>query len=166
MMTRLKVLLVLALGALACNSGPPPAEWVERELEAPSENVMWEIVWRSMERMKLPRGSGMDRAELRAESGWLSRPSPFKGKGYRRRAFVEVEPQGEGRFLVRARVQRQRNEALVNPADLRYAEWEWDGEEVEVARILLQHMSSFLEPELPLEGVESAAEGPSYRGVR
>jgi hypothetical protein len=147
----LPCLVAALLPLAACQNMPPSADWVEREFTAPSENVMWEVVRRSMSRMEFPQGAGMDRARLQARSGWLSRPSPFKDKGSRKRAIVEIDPQGEGLFGVRARVQKQRNEALVNPADLRYAEWKWEKDDVEAARILVQHMRTFLDSELVIE---------------
>ncbi len=140
--------LALALSLVACRATPPAADWVEHEFTAPSESVMWEVVRRSLRRMEFPTGAGMDRTGLKAESGWKSRPSPFKDQGFRSRAVVEIDPIGRQTFQVRARVQRQTNEALVNPGDLRYAQWTWEEDDTESARILVQHMRTFLDTDL------------------
>ena len=90
--------------------------------------------------------------------------SPFKGQGYRQpgdRSRSRAAGPGDAYQTSRARVQRQRNEALVNPADLRYAEWKWEDDEVEpVARILLQHMRTFLDTELSVGGGERGPTKP------
>ncbi len=144
------LLPVLALFCAACSifgKGPPRPTWVEREFMAPSENVMWEVVRRSMTRMGFPQGAGMDHTGLSAESGWRTLPAVTKDKGQRLRAIVEIDTLGDDRFLVRTRVQKQKNTTIVNPSDPRYAEWEWVQDDEETARLLIQHMRTFLDTE-------------------
>jgi hypothetical protein len=52
-------------------------------------------------------------------------------------------------------VQRQENQAIANPTDPRYAEWEWVPDDVEAARELLMRIRSTLGSELELRS-ESA----------
>ena len=148
---RLLALAIAAVLLVGCRTpGPPAADWAELEIEAPSENVLWEVVRRSMTRRGFPQGAGMNRAALTAETGWRPSLSPFKDKGFRVRAVVEVERGEEARtYLVRARVHRQNNAALVNPGDPRYAQWEWTDDDLGEARILLHHVKSYLDPDLP-----------------
>lgn len=147
-----RALLALCLGLLAAGCSAlglgPKRVWVEEELPGPSDEVVWQVVVRSLERMSFPRGSGLDRTLLYAESGWRTHPGTHKGKGYRVKAHVQVEGAGGDRYLVRVRVERQKNVALVNPADLRYAEWEAEPDDEGQARILLQHVKTFLTPDL------------------
>lgn len=148
------VLFVLvALCAASCRAlgeSPPKPDWVEREFTAPSENVMWEVVRRSLSRMGFPQGAGMDHASLAAESGWRTQPSVSKDKGFRLRAIVEIDPQGDQRYLVRSHVQKQKNTSIVNPSDPTYAEWKWEPDDVESARLLIQHMRTYLDTTLEL----------------
>jgi hypothetical protein len=131
------------------DDGPEPA-WVERELTAPSENVVWQVVLQTLSRFNFPLGAGLQPDRLVAVSGWRNTLQPFKDAGYRMRATVEIEPCSESDFLVRVRVERQRNRSLVKPLDLRYAEWDSEPDDEREAAILAQHMRTYLDTELPV----------------
>ncbi len=130
-------------------SAPDP-DWIEREVSAPSENVVWQVVRRSLEVRHFPIGGGLDPDRLVAESGWLRSLAPFKGRGYQIRAVVEIVPLGADRYNIRIHVQRQNNDALVNPADARYAEWKWVADDKVEAKILMGHIRTYLDNQMEL----------------
>jgi len=157
--------LLAALAAAACQgpgAGELEGQWVTQELDAPSERVLWARINHVLEDREFPRGAGINPATLVAQSGWRTRLHPFKGKGHRSRAEIHVEPLGDRRFEVRVRVESERNESLVNPADLRYAEWVPMADDVEEARILLQLVRISFEPEFEVGPRE--AKLPGYTG--
>jgi len=153
------LLLTLALcfapllgGCQLFGASEPDPTWVEHELTAASENVLWQVVCRSLESRRYPLGAGLDPDRLIAQTGWLRSLAPFKGRGYQVRAIVEIEPREGDRFHIRIRVQRQNNAALVNPADPRYAEWEWVEDDETEAKILMRHIRTYLDTEIELGG--------------
>jgi hypothetical protein len=167
--TLVPLLLVLApVGACAWNSEPEP-RWRGVEVSAPSDRVLWKVTLLSMEKMGFPLAAGLDPGAMVATSGWRTTLAPFRGQGYRTQAEVRMEPVAPGRWHVDARVKRQTNESLAKPLDPRQAEWEWASDDELAATILLQHVRSFLETEIPLTErpadpieayLESIGEGP------
>ena len=143
-------LLLTGCSALGLGDDEPDPVWVERELSAPSENVAWQVTLRSLSRLKFPLASGLERDRLIAQTGWRNSLAPFKDEGFRQRATVELEPLGEGNFNVRVRVQKQRNRSLVHTLDLRYADWEWEEDDEREAAIVMLHLRTYLDTELPV----------------
>ena len=137
-------------GCQAFGIGEPDPTWVEYEMSAASENVLWQVVCRSLESRRYPLGAGLDPDRLIAQTGWLRSLAPFKGRGYQVRAIVEIEPREGDLFFIRIRVQRQNNEALVNPADPRYAEWVWVPDDETEAKILMRHIRTYLDTDIEL----------------
>ena len=94
--------------------------------------------------MGFPLGAGLDPSSMEAETGWKVDLHPFKGEGRRTMAVVHMDPRERGVWTVEARVKRQRNQELARPLDPRYADWEWEEDDVEAAAIFLQHLRSAL----------------------
>src|SRR5688572_7887940 len=89
MRTLLLLLFTLALGA--CSSGPPPA-WETETFEVRIERVLWDVLRQSLDRADFAVGTGAEPEARRIESAWIVDASPFKGRGFRRKAFVDYVP--------------------------------------------------------------------------
>ncbi|MCZ6597427.1 MAG: hypothetical protein O7B99_07310 [Planctomycetota bacterium] len=150
--------LAAFLGLGACSTAPkePDPLWVEAEVEAGSDRLLWKLTLLSLNKMNFPEGSEMDPTNMRVVSGWKNELSPWKSEGFREQAEVNCVPVGPGRWRVEARIKRQTNESLTRPLDLRYAEWEWAPDNEMGARILLQHIRSFLGPSIELSEDEKS----------
>ena len=129
----------------------PNPTWVRQEFDVTSSRLVWEYAVLSLEKLQYPVGSGLDPTNMVAETGWKNTLLPFKSAGYRQKAVVEILPVGEGRYEIGARVMKQTNEAIVRPTDLRYAEWQWTDDDHVAARIVLQHIRSYVSPSLIIE---------------
>jgi hypothetical protein len=140
--------LVLSLVLAGC-VGPagrePDASWSEIEIAAPSQAVLFKLALLTVEGQGYPIAAGTDRGSGAIETGWRTNLQPFQGAGYRLRAVLDIAPVEERRFRVRARVQKQANEAIVAPLDPTRAEWKWREDDVSRAQVLLQHVRSALE---------------------
>jgi hypothetical protein len=140
---------VLVLGALvlgACGApGAPAANWAEVEADAPSQAVVFKLALIAVQGQGYPVSGTIDRGSGAIETGWYTNLQPFQGAGYRVRTVLEIQALSERRFRLRAHVQRQTNEAIVSPLDPTRAEWKWREDDLERARILLQHVRSALE---------------------
>ncbi len=146
-------LAVLLLGFTACSSTPrePDPSWQQGPVQAPSDRVLWKVSLLSLQKMGFPLAGGLDPSSMVAESGWRNHLAPFSGDGFRVMAEVHMDPLGPGEWDVRTRVKKQRNMSIVKPLDARYAEWEWVADDVTAARVLLQHIRTFLEPGIELK---------------
>lgn len=148
-------LLLLAFVPLllpCCQSGRKhPPQWQTREIEVPTDRLLWEVTAFALQKEGFPVGSQMDPATLTAVSGWRYDLAPFRGAGYRERAEIRFEPVGPGRYRVRVRVEKDVNMDHVRPLDLSYARWEAAPDDGEKAGVLLQRLQSWIRPELQLE---------------
>ena len=146
----LSSLAFLALSA--CDTTPPEPEpvLIESQVVAGSDRLLWKIVLLSLRKMDFPESAENDPANMKAISGWKVELSPWKGRGFRAQAEVSCTPIGPGRWEVETRVKKQVNQSLTRPLDLSYAEWEWVPDDDMAARILLQHIRTFLSPEIKL----------------
>ena len=147
-------LLALALGlcaafATACQSRPP-AQWIDATVEAPSDNLLWDVTVLSLQKTGFPLGTGLDRNKLTALSGWNAQLAPFRTDGYRERAYVQYTSQGNRKYGVKVRVEREINQDISHPLDLSYAEWEPDRDNVTRAQILLGYIKATLGPRLEM----------------
>lgn len=135
------------LAAAACRSEgdrPDLEDALVARLEAPSERLLWDVTIQVLQHQDFPVGTGLDPSVRTATTGWRNDLQPFRGKGFRERAIVAIEPLGEGRFEVRARVERQYNMDLVRPLDLSYADWKDAPDDREAASAILQALRSSL----------------------
>ena len=136
--------LFFAGASTGCSAPPPPPQWVSTQVQAGNERLLLEVTELALRKSGFPVGAGLDPAHLRATSGWKISLAPFKGKGFREQAEVKYTRAAEGRFKVDVRVRRERNEDLVRPMDLTYAQWEADPDNVERARVVLTFVQSLL----------------------
>lgn len=135
--------LALALAATGCASNKVVPRWIDGQVPASSEQVLWEVVLMALEREGYPVGTGADPAKRTVESNWREVLQPFKGQGFRERATVRLEPLSDDTFGVRIRVERETNESL-RPTDPVHAEWKPAPDHEEAARRLLQYLRSFM----------------------
>lgn len=138
-------ILLLLLAAAGCKAPAPPAQWVSARVQAGNERLLFEVTELAFRKRSFPVGAGLDPARLTATSGWRVSLAPFKGKGRRDQAVVQFTREKEpGRYKAEVRVRRERNEDIVRPMDLTYADWEADQDDVEAARVVLQFIVSLL----------------------
>jgi len=136
--------LALALSAALGCVIEPPAQWSTGTVTASSERVLWQVTVLALEKTDFPVGSRMDPATLTAISGWRISLAPFKGKGFREQCEVHFTPKSPREYDVQVRVRREKNQDIVQPLDLTYAEWEPDEDDVERAGVVLQYIKSLL----------------------
>lgn len=144
-MRRIAVLacsLALGLGT-GCFSPPEEPGWMEAELEAPTDHIMWRAMLESIEKEGFPLGTGLNPGELRVVSGWNNEPAPFRRQGFREKAELKCE-RGDGRYLLDIRVLREMNDDIIRPLDLSYAKWVPDGINEDRAHRIVAYMRSFL----------------------
>jgi hypothetical protein len=156
-MTTLRTgLATAALAALAlagaCQSTPeePDPILATSEVVAGSDNQLWKVVLLALNQNGFPQGAEMNRGEMHVVTGWKIELSPWKGKGTRKQAEVTCTPLGPDRWALAVRVRQQVNNTLAQTLDYSYAEWEWVPDDHVLARIVLQHIRSYLHPEIEL----------------
>jgi len=156
MFSSLRLVLVLTglvFASSACASSrnrEPEPTWAEGEFETESSRVLWEFSVLALDKVGFPLGSKVDPGRMVAITGWRTSLSPFKGRGFRQMAELEINRLPEGGHGIRIRVKHQINDALVRPTDLSYADWKWRPDDEVTARILLQHIRSYVATELDL----------------
>ena len=156
---RLSWLALFFLCFAACSLPPQPAEWKEDVVVASSERVLWEVTLLALEKTGFPIGAQLEPAKLYATSGWMISLAPFRGKGSREQCEIRYTPESETTYRVEVRVRREKNDDLLHPLDLSYAEWVPEPDNPERAQIVLQYIRGMLgtsrEPEKP----KAAAKG-------
>ncbi|MBK7876341.1 MAG: hypothetical protein IPJ77_11395 [Planctomycetes bacterium] len=158
--TLLGLVCVLFLGfAASCAATAPAPQWVSSRVAAGNERLLLEVTELALRKTSFPVGAGLDPAHLTATSGWKISLAPFKGKGFREQAVVQFTREaGNGRYKAEVRVKRERNEDLVRPMDLTYAQWESEPDNVERARVVLHFIEALLST-----GDEVVPKGPEKR---
>ena len=117
---------------------------VATEVTAASDRILWMVTLMALEKTGFPPGSELDPSTMVATSGWNMSLAPFKGDGYREQAVVELDRLGDKRYLIDIRVKRERNDSLTYPLDPTVAEWAREGDNIDRARLVLQHIRSVL----------------------
>lgn len=137
-------LFSLTLAALAaCQTTPEhPEQWVETTAAAPTDAVLWELSLMAIEEQGFPVGGGANPATMTATTGWRLSLAPFKSQGYRERVHLKLEPAEGSRFKLALHVQRETNENLARPMDVRYAEWEPAPDDEAMAKILISKINA------------------------
>lgn len=148
----LALALTLALFGTSCSTTPkePDPVWQRVEVPSPSDRVLWKVTLLSLEKGGFPLGGGLDPSSMQLTTGWKLDLAPFSRQGTRRQAEVRMKPSARGVWDVEARVKCQINKSLVKPLDPQYAQWEWTGDDVVAARVLVQHVRSFLQEDIEL----------------
>ena len=149
------VVLAIAWSLAGCalvDPRPDPV-WVTDEVDAQSDRVLFEVTRIAMEKTGFPLAAGLDETKLIAKSGWMISLAPFRGKGFREQCEVHYKPVGSLAYEVQVRVRREKNDDLLRPLDLTYAEWVAEPDNEERARIVLQYIKSMLsdEPKAPAQ---------------
>jgi hypothetical protein len=98
----------------------------------------------ALEKSGFPPGTDLNPGDMVAISGWMMSLAPFKGDGYREQATVWLERLEGHQYQVDVRVVRERNESLTNPLDPTVAKWKTDADNLQRARLVLQHIQSEL----------------------
>lgn len=137
-------LLVLLLLAGSCASTKHPEQWQPADVRSSSERILSEVTRLTLDKNNFPGGTGLDPTTLSMVSGWNISLAPFRGKGFRERCHIRYQRQKDGNYKVEVRVERQRNDDILRPLDLTYAQWEEDPDNVERARVVLQYLRSLL----------------------
>jgi hypothetical protein len=128
-----------------CASSQAQPQWISAHVEAGNERLLLDVTEIALRKTGFPVGAGLDPANLTATSGWKIALEPFKGKGSREQAIVKyARAQRPGTFKCEVRVRRERNDDVVKPMDLTYAEWESEADDVERARVVLHFVQSLL----------------------
>jgi hypothetical protein len=112
--------------------------------------VLWKLALLSVKDSDYPLAAGLDPSAGEITTGWKINLQPVSRKGYRERALLEMEPTGPGVWMVKARVQRQINHAMVAPLDPQRADWKWAPDNDVAAAIILQKIASLLGPDFEL----------------
>jgi hypothetical protein len=142
------LLLFCLLGSVSCASSNPEPDplWQGTEVEVASDRVLWKIALFSCRKVGFPLPTALDPATMEIDTAWRNDLQPFRGQGNRTQAQIQMTPAGPGRWHVQTRVKRQRNMALQRPLELDHADWEWVDDDIALARILLQHIRSYVDP--------------------
>jgi hypothetical protein len=146
------VAVLLALASLgACNSTRKPGEisgnepdpvLIHKEITCRSERILDEITRLALSKQGYPGARGLEQ-DLSIETLWQNHLGTRKGEGYRQQAVVRYKPLGDDKYELGVRVKRQKNQSIVRPTDLSYAEWEWTADDERAAQILAQLIHSY-----------------------
>ncbi len=147
---------LLACLLASCASTPEPA-WVQGKVSVASDRVLREVTALAMVKSGFPGGTGIEPGKLTAVSGWHVSLAPFRGKGYREQCEVMYTPVGTSEYQVDVRVRREKNDDIVKPLDITYAEWEPEPDNPEHAQIVLQYIKSMLGSPFELSGKKKPA---------
>jgi hypothetical protein len=146
------VLCLLACFFASCWSTQPEPTWVQGKVGAASDRVLREVTALALLKSGFPGGSGIEPGKLTAVSGWHISLAPFRGKGYREQCEVKYTPVGTMEYQVDVRVRREKNDDIVKPLDITYADWTVEPDNPEHAQIVLQYIKSMLGSPFELSG--------------
>ncbi len=138
------IVCVFSLACAGCLSSEPEPAWVQGKVTAASDRVLREVTALALQKSGFPGGSGIEPGRLTATSGWYVSLAPFRGKGYREQCEVKYTPAGPNEYQVDVRVRREKNDDLVKPLDITYADWKPEPDNPEHAKIVLQYIRSML----------------------
>ncbi len=139
----------------SCMSQRTPPKWIEATVEAPNQTVLRQVTVYSLQRVGFPIGSGIEAGKLSGVTGWDTQLQPFKGEGFRERCYVEFKPTTGKRYALRVRVERERNDDIVHPLDLSYAEWKPDPDNDARAKLVVGQVKARLGPEFKSTKLET-----------
>lgn len=137
-------LCLMLLALCSCASTKYPEQWQPAEVATSSERILGEVTRLALDKNSFPGGTGLDPTTLSMVSGWNISLAPFRGKGFRERCHIRYTRGENGKYTAEVRVERQRNDDILRPLDLTYAQWEEDPDNIERARVVLQYLRSLL----------------------
>lgn len=140
----LLLVLSIALFLCGCKSNQPEPKWIRREIGAGNDQLLIDCTALAIQKSGFPVGSGIDPGRLVAVSGWHISLAPFRGKGWREQCVVRYERAGPRRYRASIRVRHEKNDDIIHPLDLTYAKWIPQPDNVERARMVMQHIQSLL----------------------
>ena len=143
----LACLLPFAASCASSDKEPEPV-WTSAVVESANDRILWQVGLRACDKLDFPLRAGLDPSTMVIETGWRTNLQPFKGDGTREKAELRFVPEDKGVWRIEARVKRQVNMALAAPLDERYAEWKWTPDDFQTARVLVQHVRSYLMPDI------------------
>jgi len=140
------LLLALAGCLPSCASFSSASEpvWVEKEIRASNDPLLMDCTALAIQKSGFPVGSGIDPGRLIAVSGWQNSLAPFRGKGYREQCEIRYTRIVPGRYKASIRVRHEKNDDILHPLDLTYAQWIPEADNVDRARTVMQHIQSLL----------------------
>ena len=144
--------LALVLGAApGCKSSEPEPRWIKNQVEAETDRLLLDVTAIALQKSSFPVGSGIDPGNLTIVSGWRTSLAPFRGEGYREQCEVHYERKAPRKYEVAIRVRHEKNDDLVRPLDITYAQWVQMPDDVDRARTVMQHIRSLLETDIQVD---------------
>jgi len=134
-----------------CKSSEPEGQWLQYEVEAQTDELLIEVTALSLQKCGFPIGSGVDPGHLRIVTGWHNSLAPFRGEGWREQCEVRYEKKTQRHYSVSIRVKREKNDDLLRPLDLTYAQWVPEPDNTDRARMVLQHIRSLLDTDVEVD---------------
>lgn len=128
----------------ACASSGSDGDWIEADLEVPSERVLRQVAVLALEKNGFPPGTEEEGVQNTVSSGWLVSLQPFKSDGTRKKAYVHYDEKGPRSWLVGVRVEKETNEELGKTLELARAKWESAADDQETATRILKYMQTVL----------------------
>ena len=142
----------LALGLLGgCKASEPEPRWIRKDVEAENDRLLIDVTALALQKSGFPVGAGIDPGNLTILSGWHTSLAPFRGEGWREQCEVRYVKKSPGHYEVAIHVRREKNDDLVHPLDIAYAQWIQEEDDVDRSRAVMQHVRSMLETDVKVE---------------
>lgn len=129
---------------VGCKSNEPEGTWIKQDVEAENDRLLIDVTALSLQKSGFPVGAGIDPGNLTVVSGWHTSLAPFRGQGWREQCEVKYVKKSPRQYEVSIRVKKEKNDDLVHPLDISYAQWLPEGDDVDRARAVMQHIRSLL----------------------
>jgi len=140
----------LGLPSTGCKSSGPEGQWVKYEVPAQTDAMLMDVTALAVQKSGFPIGSGIDPGNLTLVSGWHTSLAPFRGAGFREQCEVKFERKAPRRYEAAIRVRREKNDDIIRPLDITYAQWVPEPDDFDRARTVMQHIRSLLETDVEI----------------
>jgi hypothetical protein len=142
----------LALSCLGgCKSSGPEPKWIRKEVEAANDRLLIDVTALALQKSGFPVGAGIDPGNLTILSGWHTSLAPFRGEGWREQCEIRYVKKAPRHYEVAIHVRREKNDDLVHPLQIDYAQWIPEEDDVDRSRAVMQHIRSMLETDVRVE---------------
>jgi hypothetical protein len=135
--------LLLAFAG-SCKSDEPEGTWIKQDVEAENDRLLIDVTALSLQKSGFPVGAGIDPGKLTVVSGWHTSLAPFRGQGWREQCTIQYVKKAPRQYEMSIRVKKDKNDDLVHPTDISYAQWVAEPDDVDRARAVRQHILSLL----------------------